>query len=413
MVKLTLLDSQGLREIKQWDFPTQTTIRIGRSRENDVVLDQFPKVSRHHAQLHKVAGNTSAFAWRLVSQGANGTFLNGILITQALVTDEAIIQFCKEGPLIKFQTQSLTSEVANSLANNLVPSMPQNQCTHQDNPPDSLFCIHCGSPLVKEQKLIGNYQLLRQLGQGGMGTTYIAWDKQQQEKPQPQLVVLKEMNADMATNQKARELFAREARILKGLSHSGIPQYYDFFWEEGKNYLAMELIHGHNLEQRIYEHGSVNLEQGITWMVQVCAILDYLHSLDPPLVHRDVKPANLMLRNRDGRIMLLDFGAVKELGTPFMTRIGAAGYTAPEQDKGKPCIQSDVYAVGSTLVFLLTGKEPINFYGRKGRVYGLDLSDVSAITPPLQAVIEKSCAPKLEQRYQSAQELAEALSACL
>jgi serine/threonine-protein kinase len=226
------------------------------------------------------------------------------------------------------------------------------------------------------------------------------------------LLVLKEMNADMAQISKAQELFEREARTLKTLNHPGIPQYYDFFVEGGKKYLAMELIHGQDLEQRVLLSGPVTLPQAIEWMIQTCDILDYIHSCEPPLIHRDIKPANLMARHRDNRIVVLDFGAVKEIGTAPGTRIGAEGYSAPEQDRGQPCTQSDLYAIGPTLIFLVTGVAPLKFYRRRGSGYGFDVESVPTITPQLRKVIERVCEPKVRDRYQTAKELSQALAAC-
>ena len=408
VITLTLINSQDHTVIKQWNFSDSLVVNIGRSRENDVVLDNYPKVSRHHVELRKVPEDCSS--WRLISHGANGTFVNGVLVSETLLTNEALIQLCKSGPLLKLQIS--VASIAPQPSQPGEPP-PTQTCQHLGNAPGSLFCIHCGQPLVNKQEFIRNYQVLRKLGQGGMGTTYIACTQDEFSANSPQLLVLKEMNAEMADNEKARELFEREARVLNTLNHSGIPKYYDFFREQGKNYLAMELIHGQNLEQRIYQHGPITISQAINWMMQTCEILTYLHSLQPPLVHRDVKPANLMLRNLDEQIMLLDFGAVKEIGTPFMTRIGAAGYSAPEQDKGRPCSQSDLYAVGSTLIFLLTGKEPINFYKRKAGGFGFDLKGVPTITSELCQVIDKACEPQLKKRYGSAQELSAALASCL
>ena len=150
-------------------------------------------------------------------------------------------------------------------------------CTHEGNSPKNLFCIHCGQPLSVQQT-IRHYQVLRTLGQGGMGTTYLAWDAAGVIAGKPQLLVLKQMNADMAKIAKAQELFEREAYTLKSLNHSGIPKYYDFFVEGGKKYLAMELVHGQDLEKRIYTTGPVTPNQAIAWMIQTCDILDYLHS---------------------------------------------------------------------------------------------------------------------------------------
>ncbi|MGK7874567.1 MAG: protein kinase [Xenococcaceae cyanobacterium] len=408
MVTLILLNPQTHTPLQQWNFRNQSVIRIGRRRDNDIVLDQSLEVSRHHLELRKV--DNSKEDWQILSRGTNGTFVNGRLVSQGLVTDNALIQLAKEGPLLKFQLQSdPATEQSNSHSQNTLPGT----CTHPDNPPNNLFCIHCGQPLVEKEEFIRHYQILRTLGQGGMGTTYLAWDKTGTTAGVPRLLVLKEMNADMVQIAKARELFEREARILKSLNHPGIPKYYDFFLENDKKYLAMGLVHGQNLEQRIYKKGPVIPQQAIEWMIQSCDILHYLHSLDPPLVHRDVKPANLIIRNLDNHVVLLDFGAVKEIGTPPGTRIGAEGYSAPEQDRGQPCPQSDIYAIGSTLIFLLAGEAPFKYYRRQGAEYKFDVRNIPNITSQLSKVIEKACEPKLGDRYQCAQELSQALAACL
>jgi serine/threonine-protein kinase len=246
-----------------------------------------------------------------------------------------------------------------------------------------------------------------------MGTTTLAWDSTTAKSAVPVVVVLKEMNADMAQIAKAQELFEREARTLKALNHGGIPQFYDFFVEDGKKYLVMEMIHGTDLEQYIHQRGPVIPQQAIQWMIQTCEILDYIHSLDPPLIHRDIKPANLLLRRRDHRIVVLDFGAVKEIGTPPGTRIGAEGYSAPEQDRGQPLTQSDLYAIGTTLIFLLTAETPLKFYGKRGNSYGFELDNVPTITPQLRKVIEQATEYRPKDRYPTAQSLSQALAQCL
>jgi len=418
MVTLTLLDPQASTPLQQWNFDSQSTIRIGRSPDNDVILND-PLVSRHHVEL-RVSSSQSGDLWQLVNQGTNGTFLNGILVSRGLVPDEALIRLAREGPMLKFQNRKSTPPPTSPP----VPLPPEeeeewptisqkpNLCTHSGNPPANLFCIHCGQPLVPVQKVIHQYQVLRTLGQGGMGTTYLAWDKGGCRNGRPSLLVLKEMNADMAQVAKAQELFEREARTLKSLSHSGIPKYYNFFVEGGKKYLAMELIHGQDLEQRVLVSGPVAPPQAVEWMIQTCEILDYIHSCNPPLIHRDIKPANLMVRHRDNQVVVLDFGAVKEIGTAPGTRIGAEGYSSPEQDRGSPVTQSDLYAIGPTLIFLLTGVMPLKFYKKRGSGYGFDVSTIPTITPQLREVIERVCEPKVRDRYQTAKELSKALAAC-
>lgn len=420
MVTLTLLNSQASDPLQQWNFKSESTIRIGRSPENDVVLSDS-LVSRHHLQLHKISDVDGKSVWQLVSQGTNGTFVNGVLVSKGLVSDDCLIQLARGGPVLKFQVQELNSPTpANLLVNqpasrseasNIFPS--PKTCTHTGNPPSNLFCQYCGQPITQMQRFIRQYQVLRTLGQGGMGTTYLAWDRNGTISGQPQLLVLKEMNADMAQISKAQELFEREARTLKSLHDQGIPQYYDFFVEAGKKYLAMELIQGQDLEKRVYQHGPVALRQAIEWMLQTCEVLDYIHSQEPPLIHRDIKPANLLVRYRDNRVVVLDFGAVKEIGTPPGTRIGAEGYSAPEQDRGNPVTQSDLYAIGPTLIFLLTGENPMKFYRRNNQIYRFDVETVPTITPRLRIVIERVTQMKPRDRYHRAKELAQALANCL
>ncbi len=406
MVTLTLLHPQASTPLQKWHFPIQSTILIGRSPDNDVVLND-PLVSRHHLELRAITAK-SGNRWQILNQGSNGTYLNGVLVSREWLPEDALIRLAREGPLLQFEINPISRPTPSPI----LPTPEASLCSHQGNPPGNLFCIHCGQPLVV-QGLIRHYQVLRTLGQGGMGTTYLAWDKTGQSEGHSSLLVLKEMNSEMMQIPKAQELFEREARTLKALKHSGIPQYYDFFVEGGKKYLAMELIHGQDLEQRVITSGPVTPGQAIDWMIQTCYILDYIHSCSPPLIHRDIKPANLLLRHRDHQIFVLDFGAVKEIGTLPGTRIGAEGYSAPEQDRGIPVTQSDLYAIGPTLIFLLTGKPPLKFWNKRGSLYRFDLSGVPTIAPPLRQTIERVCEPNVCDRYQTAKEVAHALAACL
>lgn len=437
MVTLQLLHPQQTTPLQQWEFQSESVIRIGRAPDNDVILTN-PLVSRYHLELRHL-DSAAENSWQLINQGTNGTFLDGTLVSQSLLKNGSLVQLARGGPLLKFQLEaeetgqegaaprhksgkaSSTDMGANEksnlspLASRLSPLTPQT-CTHSGNSPKNLFCIHCGQPLSVQQK-IREYQVLRILGQGGMGTTYLAWNPTSTNttgasSSKPQLLVLKEMNADLAKVAKAQELFEREAHTLKTLHHPGIPQYYDFFVEAGKKYLAMELIHGQNLEQLVYQTGPVTPVRAIALMLQTCEVLEYIHSQDPPLIHRDIKPANLILRTVDNRIVVLDFGAVKATGTAYVTRIGAEGYCAPEQERGQPLIQSDLYAIGPTLIFLLTGEAPLKYYRLRGKGYRFDLDAVPTITPELRKVIEQVTKHHPSDRYATAKELAAALSAC-
>ena len=326
--------------------------------------------------------------WEISNHGANGTFVNDLSIERVLLTNGDRIQLSTAGALLTIELD-------------VAPVPPVVPCEHLDNPPNTLFCVHCGQPITS-QRQIHQYQILKTLGQGGMGTTYLAWDT-------AKLLVLKEMNADMAAIPKAQELFEREAKILQSLHHPGIPEYYDFFVASGRKYLAMELIHGQDLDLYVMERGQVTLAQAIDWMIQLCEILGYIHQQQPPLIHRDIKPANILVRTIDKRIFLLDFGAVKEIGTLGGTKIGAPDYMAPEQNNGQPCTQSDLYAIGPTLIFLLTGRNPADFIELQPDGYRFNLAAVAIVTPQMQALIDKVTQRRSRDRYLTAADLAAAL----
>lgn len=410
MVIFTLLELQTNKPLQQWEFFEQSVIRIGRAQNNDIVLHGYFQVSRQHLELTLI--DPQQETWQLISRGTNGTLVNNTFVTEAILKHDDLIRLAENGPVFKFELESYLAKNQVELEKTNILE-PVTACDHADNPDGSIFCRHCGQPIVKEEHYVGSYQVLRTLGRGGMGTTYLAWDRQRTVKNAPMLLVLKEMNADMARIAKARELFEREARILKSLEHPGIPKYYDFFVENNHKYIVMELIHGHNLEQFVNQRGATDPERTIRWMIQVCNILEYLHNLEPPLIHRDIKPANLILRNLDSRLMLLDFGAVKELGTALETRIGVEGYSAPEQYRGKPCPQSDIYGVGTTIIFLLTGKAPMEYYRYQSNKFEFDISSISNLPADLSQVLAIACQPEPRDRYQTAHELSEALSTCL
>jgi serine/threonine-protein kinase len=436
MVILTLLHPQDKTPLKQWCFKSETLIRIGRAPDNHVILDDL-LVSRHHLDLRQVddsqqrnaATPTGQHCWHLVNHSANGTFVNGVVMSQGLIAETALLQLAQDGPLLKLQILAAGAVLAHQpeitktpqlpmlpSVSPLTKSSPQRPCTHSDNPSDTLFCIHCGLP-VKVEKTIRQYQVLRVLGRGGMGTTYLVWHPSPavlpSGRPEEALRVLKEMNADMARIPKARELFEREASTLQTLDHPGIPKFYDFFVEAGKKYLVMALLHGQDLEHRIRKQGAVSTQQAIDWMMQTCNVLDYLHHHRTPIIHRDIKPGNLLVQTRNNRIAVLDFGAVKAVGMPSSTRIGAEGYAAPEQAQGRPVTQSDLYAIGPSLIFLITGENPSRLYKKSSQGYRFMLDNYPAITPPLRHVIERVTALRASDRYSTAKELAQALSRCL
>lgn len=212
-------------------------------------------------------------------------------------------------------------------------------------------------PLERGEK-IGNerFSILMQLGAGGLSAVYLA------EKSNKDLVVIKESSLPAtvsdAQRQKAEELFKREAKLLLKLDHPQIAKIYDHFVERGRDYLALEFIPGHTLRQLVAKRGPQSEQMSIELIRQLAHVLEYIHGQSPAVLHRDISPDNLVLKD-DGQLVVIDFGAANEIvGTATGTLIGKQAYMAPEQFKGKPTVQSDIYAVGATLYFLLTGKDP-------------------------------------------------------
>ncbi|NES72786.1 MAG: FHA domain-containing protein, partial [Okeania sp. SIO2D1] len=162
MVTLTLLNPEDQSSLKKWQFSDQHLIKIGRAHDNHIVFNNCLEVSRYHLELQR-QDNSS---WKLLSKGTNGTFLNGISISEGLLTNEALIQLAKNGPLLKFQT---SVALCSTKGVNPRCPLPNRPCQDLSKQQRTLFCIYCGQPLVEKEEFIRQYQILRTLGQGGMG----------------------------------------------------------------------------------------------------------------------------------------------------------------------------------------------------------------------------------------------------
>ena len=202
------------------------------------------------------------------------------------------------------------------------------------------------------------YKFCQPLGQGGMGTLYLAEDRTHDNVR----CVIKQLNnkySDPTEQSEAIRLFQREALILRNLNHVGIVRVFDdHVTEDGRYFLVMDYVPGKNLEAILNQSGPFTSETTIQIAIQCCEILEYLHGLNPPVIYRDLKPSNLML-TPDGRIIFIDFGIARSfIPKESATRVVTAGYSPPEQYFGKPETRSDLYALGATLSHLLTGKRP-------------------------------------------------------
>ncbi|MFN9597642.1 MAG: SUMF1/EgtB/PvdO family nonheme iron enzyme [Dolichospermum sp.] len=223
----------------------------------------------------------------------------------------------------------------------------------QQNPPDTIFCQHCGSKLILQER----YRSVRVIGEGGFGRTFLAVDKQRLDTP----CVIKQFlpqQSGSAALEKATELFKQEAFRLRDLGkHSHIPDLLAFFPQEGRLYLIQEFIEGKNLLDELQQKGKFSESEVKQILVELLPILQFVH--DNKVIHRDIKPENIIKSSQTGALFLIDFGVSKEVGGSVLSRVGTItgtpGYAPPEQMRGMVFPNSDLYSLAVTCIRLLTG----------------------------------------------------------
>lgn len=275
-------------------------------------------------------------------------------------------------------------------------------------------CLSCQSlfigTLVRHR-----YEIKKIVGKGGFGTTYLIDDQDCFNEPR----ILKELSPRQdSTNEDeddlgitAERLFRREAQVLLNLQHPGIPKLYAYFTDQDYSYLVQDFIPGHTLAEEVDKHKHLFSElEVVQVLLELSDILDYLHTRTPPIVHRDVKPQNLM-RHADGHIQLIDFGAVclaaSGANTASQTLIGSPGYAPPEQIFGHPVPQSDLYAAGATALRLLTGTHPSQFFNN--RTQQMEWQSKISVSPEFSVILGDLLVRDVKKRLSSALELKEKL----
>jgi tRNA A-37 threonylcarbamoyl transferase component Bud32 len=239
----------------------------------------------------------------------------------------------------------------------------------------------------------GNYEVIRQIAAGGQGTAYLAHSSFDTERE----IVLKEyilpVYVDVRARRYAIDKFTTEAAMLKSLSHPNIVKLCDFFVEDHRAYLVEEYVRGRSLREIIQQQGPAQESAVVDIAIVMTEVLSYLHSCSPPVVHRDFTPDNLLI-NEKGQLKVIDFTvAQKGESASVATVVGKQSYLPPEQFRGQASTQSDIYAFGGTLYFLLTGQDP----------EPLSQSNVSLtmpeINPMLNQLIGHCTALDLTERY--------------
>ncbi|HEV2879803.1 MAG TPA: protein kinase [Pyrinomonadaceae bacterium] len=268
--------------------------------------------------------------------------------------------------------------------------------------------------------LYSRYEIVRRIGGGGMGAVYLARDRNLGDQPR----AVKEMiqsNIDESQHEKAINDFKRESMLLASLEHPSIPTIYDYFYDEdaGRFYLVMKYISGGDFLARLRNApgGRIDEKTVTDWACQVADVLEYLHRRNPPIIYRDLKPANLMIDGNSGRVMLIDFGIARWVTTheKGVTAVGTMGYAPPELFSGKVEPRSDIYSLGATMFHLLTGTDPqdnpllIFDFNKNPRPRQL----APSLSNEMEAILIRAVGYKPEERFRSAAELRDVLSAHL
>ncbi|MCF4966606.1 serine/threonine-protein kinase [Nostoc sp. CMAA1605] len=267
-----------------------------------------------------------------------------------------------------------------------------------------------GSGFNSSDKLLSDrYRIIKPLGQGGFGKTFLAIDDQSPPNSPSNLCVIKQFLPQSQTeynHQKAFELFQQESLRLAELGkHSQIPELLNTFEEEGQQYLVQEWVDGQNLEQELAEVGAFNEAEIRQLLGELLPLLQFVHAHQ--VIHRDIKPANIIRRRQDRQLFLVDFGSAKYNGQSLLTgtMIGSAEYAAPEQIRGKAIFASDLYSLGITCLHLLTQMSPFDLYDCSENVWIWDSYLVEPISPALEKILGKLVQPATKIRYNFAAEV--------
>ncbi len=282
-------------------------------------------------------------------------------------------------------------------------------CSHQNTPTDK-FCHKCGSQLLLRER----YRALKLIGQGGFGKTFQAIDEDKPSKPYCVIKQFFPSAQGTGTLQKAAELFKEEAIRLDSLGrYPQIPELYAYFTaNDGRQYLVQEYIEGQNLEQELKQEGVFNEAKIKHLLSEILPILEFIHSKQ--VIHRDIKPENIIRRKSDNKLILVDFGAAKFVSplnrSMTGTIIGSAEYIAPEQGNGKAVNASDLYSLGITCLYLLTGISPFDLFdgGEHQWVWRQWLVN-NPVSNDSGNILDKLIEFGTKKRYQSASEVLQAL----
>lgn len=245
----------------------------------------------------------------------------------------------------------------------------------------------------------GKYEILREIGHGGMSVVYLAMDTHLNK--QWAVKEIKKKGSGKNDEIIVNSLLA-EANLMKRLDHAALPRIVDIIDNGVTIYVVMDYIEGESLDKILNEYGAQPEELVIGWAMQLCDVLAYLHAQKPPIIYRDMKPANIMLKP-EGNIKIIDFGIAREYKEQSLadtTVLGTKGYAPPEQYSGQTDARSDIFALGMTMHHLLTGIDP-----RSGEAYAPVRMWNPELSEGIELIIDKCVEPAPENRYQNCSDL--------
>jgi len=299
-----------------------------------------------------------------------------------------------------------------------MPNCPN--CGKEYNPGDEV-CSDCGlvfpfttDTLAQGTILQGRYEIQELAHSGGMGYIYLAKDKKLYDR----LCIVKQVKEPVRSASDLKKL-EEEAHRMAKLSHPNVAMILDHFVEDNHYFLVVERISGKTLSEVFEErHGQLSEDEVVSWAISMCDVISYIHKQD--IIHRDISPDNVMLTD-EGLIKFVDFGTLRELRyitTKGTAGMGKYGYTPPEQWQGRPVPESDIFALGATVYYLLTGNLPLSKEYLTGQ--GPQKQDFRPIFPPiraknpdisseLEAVLQKALQLGVDNRYPSAAEFGQEL----
>ncbi|KAA6393712.1 MAG: putative serine/threonine protein kinase [Streblomastix strix] len=267
------------------------------------------------------------------------------------------------------------------------------ECLNPRNSSSNKKCVSCGTKL----QLNSRFYALKLLGKGAFGRTFVALDQKMQQKDQFKFVVIK-MFFTQFESQQAIDLFRGEAKQLRALHHDCIPKFVDYFEQEGKQFIVQELIQGETITQKMMKLGCCKEDEIISFLYEIIPVIEYVH--EKGVIHRDIKPDNIMKRTKDAKYILVDFGAsfwkpmnenkqqlwkdgrststsqspssssdnmqdtdIYDENTPAEPIVGTPGFISPEVMRGERNKKCDYYSLGVTCIYMLTGVNPISIRG--------------------------------------------------